>query len=133
MNTTTQAGGIDLIAAERRRQVEREGWTTAHDDTHEAGELAQAAAVYSWPDPRPLVVKQAWPWDRSWFKLTVPETGDGWAGSDDADRRADMPGRAPVDPALHAAAVRRARIRDLVKAGALLAAEIDRLQRLDSE
>lgn len=36
------------IALERRRQVEVEGWTDEHDDQYPGGELAQAAAAYAW-------------------------------------------------------------------------------------
>ena len=35
------------VAAERRRQQEAEGWTLAHDDMHVDGEMARAAAVYA--------------------------------------------------------------------------------------
>lgn len=34
--------GIEAIAAERQRQIEKEGWTPEHDDTHGAGEMAEA-------------------------------------------------------------------------------------------
>jgi hypothetical protein len=37
---------IEDIAAERRRQVEAEGWTPEHDDEHFKGELGDAAACY---------------------------------------------------------------------------------------
>ena len=42
--------GIDLIADERRRQIEVEKWTPEHDDEHAENELALAAAVYAIPD-----------------------------------------------------------------------------------
>lgn len=35
------------VAAERRRQIEVEGRTPDHDDEHGAGEMAQAAAAYA--------------------------------------------------------------------------------------
>lgn len=35
------------IAAERKRQVEVEGWTSIHDDGHGKGEMAAAAACYA--------------------------------------------------------------------------------------
>lgn len=89
--------GIELIAAERQRQVEREGWTPAHDDEHDGMELTQAAAAYcEHAYNQDLAgVPGFWPWDESWWK--------------------------PKD-----------RIADLVRAGALIAAEIDRLQRAES-
>lgn len=97
--------GISLIAAERRRQVEVEGWTPEHDDRHDRGELAQAAACYAGHPWMGLIlsgigartiIESLWPWSRGWWK---PTAGD--------------------------------RKRDLVKAGALIAAELDRLLRLD--
>ena len=74
------------VIAERRRQVEVEGWTTAHDDNHKTGELAEAGAAYAqWaaryfyncdqspagdsyprkPLPSPPV---CWPWSLDWWK-----------------------------------------------------------------
>ncbi len=35
------------ILEERRRQITQEGWTEIHDDRHAAGELAGAAACYA--------------------------------------------------------------------------------------
>lgn len=40
---------LDDIAAERRRQIEVEGWTPEHDDGHDADQLALAAAAYATP------------------------------------------------------------------------------------
>ncbi len=89
--------GVELITAERQRQIEEEGWTPDHDDQHINGELALAAACYAIP-PMSIrgsgLVLRLWPWKRKWWKPT------------------------PDD-----------RIRELKKAGALIAAEIDRLQR----
>lgn len=100
--------GIELIAEERKRQVELEGWTPEHDSKYKSNELAMAAATYVLPDllyPLGqsagqitgvfLTIKRIvfWPWEMRWWKPT------------------------PFD-----------RIRELVKAGALMAAEIDRLQ-----
>lgn len=42
---------IERIAAERTRQIEREGYTPEHDDTHDGGELALAAACYAAAGP----------------------------------------------------------------------------------
>lgn len=84
---------LDDIAAERQRQIESEGWTPEHDDTHADGgynnepPLPQAAACYA------LGKRFCWPWDEEYWK---PGT----------DRR-----------------------RQLVKAGALIVAEIERLDR----
>lgn len=89
--------GAELIAAERHRQIDSEGWTPAHDDGWTAHQLVDAAVSYAVDaithTPRP---PREWPWDSRWWK--------------------------PSDP-----------IRDLVKAGALIAAEIDRLRRVHAD
>lgn len=96
--------GVELIAAERQRQIEVEGWTPDHDDEHDDGQIAKAAAVYALPDEvRSTIVDgpfrlTAFLWPRSWHW--------GWFKPTPNDR-----------------------VRELVKAGALCAAEIDRLQR----
>lgn len=96
--------GIERIAAERKRQIEEEGWTEAHDDEHIVEELALAGACYALPEyirnysiweDRLLELLWPWPFSTGWWKPS-PEN----------------------------------RIRELEKAGALIAAEIDRLQRL---
>lgn len=92
---TTKADGMSIIAAERRRQVESEGWTPEHDDEHIAGELSTAAACYAQPAIKP---HGWWPWDEEWWKPTP-----------------------------------KMRVRELAKAGALIAAEIDRLIRIAGE
>lgn len=91
--------GVDLIAAERARQVAKEGWNAAHDDDHDNGSLAGAAAAYALVareqalgDTGPFGMPDCWSWDREWWK--------------------------PKD-----------QLRNLVRAGALIAAELDRLQR----
>ena len=38
---------IDEIAAERHRQIEVEGWDADHDASHDKGELTRAAACYA--------------------------------------------------------------------------------------
>lgn len=87
-------GGAAAVAAERRRQIEVEGWTPEHDDQHRDGEMAAAAACYCQPrHPAHYQIPPAgWPWDRDWWK---PKTAR----------------------------------ENLVRAGALIAAEIERLDR----
>lgn len=86
------------IAAERRRQVEVEGWSPEHDDSHQPGELARAGGCYAWCAFDRLhwrsagLEPSAWPWDANWWKPQNPR-------------------------------------RDLVRAGALILAEIERLDR----
>lgn len=89
----------DDVLAERRRQVEDEGWTPEHDDRHGEGELARAGvcyalhAVYGDEFGGKEHAPGPWPWDRKWWK---PKT----------------------------------RRRDLVRAAALIIAELERLDRL---
>lgn len=59
--------GAQLIAEERQRQIEVENWTPEHDDEYDNEELAFAAVCYAYPPPRPLQVKNLWPWDFSWW------------------------------------------------------------------
>lgn len=69
-----QAGVIAELAAERRHQIEDEGWTAEHDDGHTQGQLCDAACCYAhevrW---RRMFNKTSadyrapatWPWDTS--------------------------------------------------------------------
>lgn len=103
--------GIELIAEERKRQIEVEGYTQQHDSEHTASEIIAAAQAYlesaklhllsesfdpssSWHKTNePFYwnnVKDLWPWDEKSFKPTTA-------------------------------------VRDFVKAGALIAAIVDRL------
>lgn len=103
--------GIKLIADERKRQIEAEGFTAEHDahEDHQGGELSFVAENYCRVASTQIAdqhfgveavsgeydgLPENWPlsWDKGW-----------WKPSDDP-------------------------IRNLVKAGALIAAEIDRLQ-----
>jgi len=92
------------VLTERRRQIEIEGWSSEHDDGHDSGQMARAAACYAlgrndslifppWARfPKGLPV---WPWDNDWWKPSNPR-------------------------------------RNLVKAAALIVAEIERLDRAAS-
>lgn len=91
--------GVQLIAAERQRQISVEGWTPEHDAEHDSGELASAAAAYALNaacllnpfNGTPIEdTPDMWPWKPSWWK--------------------------PKDP-----------VSDLTRAGALIAAELDRI------
>lgn len=92
--------GMALIATERERQKAVEGWTEAHDDKHTTGDLARAAACYASPGPR-FVNVQGYRPPAGW-----PWEPEWWRPT-------------PHD-----------RVRELVKAGALILAEIERVQRL---
>jgi len=105
MNMDTEEA-VNLIFKERSRQVLDEGWTRQHDDEHEKGELAMAAACYAAPEKvfverREFAIcspdyLDAWPWDKEWDKR------------DKHDRQ-----------------------RRLVIAGALIVAELERLSRIE--
>ena len=96
--------GVELITAERKRQIEEEGYDAEHDydEFHEDGELALYACYYAMPGPLEYGI------------ITIPEGvffPDGWNPEHDNKNE-------------------KGRIRQLVIAGALCAAEIDRLRSI---
>lgn len=87
---TKRLEGVKAIEGERLRQIEVEGWSLEHDETHSCGELVQAALCY-------ITRNQIkWPWLDSKPKFSSHT------------------------------------IRNLTIAGALIAAEIDRLLAIDA-
>lgn len=99
----TMKTGIELIAAERERQITAEGWTAEHDDQYTEAELERAALCYLDVASSQVVVggkgetygpPDEWPWRMGWWK--------------------------PADDPL----------RNMAKSGALIAAAMDRLQRI---
>lgn len=92
--------GVELIAAERYRQRAEEGYTATHDAEHTDGEMQVAAWAY-------LTESGAF-------------AGEGRCGDDPPEGWPWEPEtwKPSADP-----------LRNLVKAGALIAAEIDRLQQ----
>jgi len=92
--------GAALIAAERQRQISDEGWTPKHDAGHVSGELVRAAITYS---------MHACPAAAGEYPGPSHHCADWWPW--------DLPSFRPGDGS----------VRALVKAGALIAAEIDRL------
>ena len=93
--------------AERHRQLDKEGWTAQHDAQHENGEMGMAAACYAVPFP---------------IFQYFPEGGDFhcfrelWPWDQKWNKRN-----------------KHNRIRQLEIAGALCAAEIDRLLALERQ
>lgn len=90
------------IAAERHRQITDEGWTPEHDDQHSGAELLKAATCYAY-----CVAELGGLPDESFAQITPPPS---WPWSDDWWK--------PKTP-------RSA----LIRAAALIAAEIDRRDR----
>jgi hypothetical protein len=69
--------GVAVIAAERQRQVEVEGWMPDHDDEHDDGSLAAAAMCYACPPREGVRVHlhepEYWPFEGRWWKPTPKE------------------------------------------------------------
>lgn len=61
--------GIQLIAEERVRQIEQEGWTPEHDDEHADGELAIAAGVVA-------TVETPLDWEEADTRKATPQKWD---------------------------------------------------------
>jgi hypothetical protein len=98
-----QSSALQDVAAERNRQVRAEGWDDIHDDCHDRSELALAAACYALsgtPKDESIFIHGRWYSPRDLF---WPWDKEWWKPSDSR--------------------------RNLVKAGALLLAEIERLDR----
>lgn len=115
---TAPLTGSDLIAAERQRQVAAEGWSNAHDDEHASGEMAMAAACYATPIPIRAEMNAPCKYCNSIEECDHVFRPREWRDPWPFDAKWDKRGK-------------HGRIRQLVIAGALVAAEIDRLQRKD--
>lgn len=89
------------VLAERARQISAEGYTPEHDDEHDSGELALAAALYAIPYESHLIGQ-----DEVLPLHMALDLARGWSVKPEPNRR-----------------------KRLVKAGALLLAEIERLDR----
>lgn len=95
------------VLRERTRQQVEEGWNLEHDDSHDPGELAKAAACYALNAASMSHVEEdkyaelstmplIWPWVEKWWK---PKN----------------------------------RRRDLVRAAALIIAEVEKIDRQNGE
>lgn len=107
------------VLAERSRQVEAEGWTPANDDAHDDGAMARAAACYALPVPMLVLEERSQTYDRSRIRGESPI----WATA-----KFSVPAMWPASwrPSWWKPKDRR---RDLVRAGALILAEIERMDR----
>ncbi|MGA7524100.1 MAG: hypothetical protein WBW84_16730 [Acidobacteriaceae bacterium] len=100
---TTPLSALADVITERRRQIEAENWAPAHDDEHTDGQLAMAAACYA--------VAAAWQADGSEPRPTRETTGmPEWPWDEEWWKPKDAR-------------------RNLVRAAALLLAEIERVDR----
>ena len=98
------ATGVDLIAQERARQVTEEGYDADHDAERGDGSLVLAAVCYALPPER---------------RARMPGVPDSWP-----------PAMYPWEPVSWKPSTR---LRDLARAGALIAAEMDRLLAEESD
>lgn len=106
--------GAQLITAERMRQVINEGYGIEHDDQWTRDELALAAASYAMPsNEQEIDLDQERGNVRGYIRILrsifFPFAPKHWKPT-------------PHD-----------RVKELTKAGALIAAEIDRLQRIEKK
>ncbi len=60
--------GQERIAAERRRQIEREGYSPEHDDEHPLQDFLDAAASYAMCVGPQGAMPESWPWELSAWK-----------------------------------------------------------------
>lgn len=101
--------GATSIGRERLRQTAEEGFSAEHDDRHADAELVAAALAYA----TVAVMQQVRADAAEMLRGCPPPTGYGW----------------PHGWRWNPAATSR---ENLIKAGALIAAELDRLDRLDA-
>lgn len=96
---------IDDVIAERMRQIHDEGWSSAHDDAHDFGKLACAGAAYAINASDEIHSGESLKYPPSCWP---PDWYPSWWK--------------PKNPR-----------RDLIRAAALIVAEIERLDRLTTE
>lgn len=60
--------GHKLIAAERQRQIDSEGWTHDHDDQRGIEVLELAAVCYRDAVGHESALPSQWPWSPEWWK-----------------------------------------------------------------
>lgn len=109
--------GIELIAEERQRQICIENYDAEHDHDETAMQLSGAAACYiaSAADKHLEATTHGLEWELPWSRFQVRGADGKWVDGWPWDKKFDKRDK-------HDA------LRSLVIAGALIAAEIDRIQ-----
>ena len=105
--------GIELIAEERKRQIEVEGYSAQHDSQHNASDFVYAAIAYTEAAKVGVNCQEIGNTNETEIMLRKVEMGKIY------------PFGCDFKPSTN--------VRDLVKAGALIAAAIDRLQAQKGE
>lgn len=106
--------GVERIAIERVRQVESEGYDAVHDAEHDGGQLAMAAACYAACAAGERI------YTKDVYAASI-HFDDPWPW------RGEYCDARPHDGNVLKEASERQSLRLLEKAGALIAAEIDRI------
>lgn len=107
--------GIEIIAEERARQLAAEGWTPEHDDAHFSGQLIAAATCYATVTFWQVTADDPVESFTALHVSSLSAFSQGWPFEESWWKPSECP------------------VRNLAKAGALIAAEIDRLNRLPKD
>lgn len=97
------SNAIHEVIIERLRQVSEERWTPQHDDTHIDGELARAAACYCMGAVETMTGREPMTWDDDFLSALWPWDRSWWKS--------------------------KSARKDLIRAAALIIAEIERIDR----
>jgi hypothetical protein len=119
------------VLLERERQITVKGWNLSRDDEHAVGELAEAAACYAHTAFGVAFIahQQGLPEEDRCVNLSEVPAPDKWGPPEGRDESLDLSW--PWIPmAWKPASSSR---RNLVKAGALIQAELERMDRVDAK
>lgn len=100
---TYNSDALRDVVQERIRQIDVESWDPSHDDSHDDGSLARAAGCYALADLPVDIAKEAFPYRFPGQPKAWPWHADWWK---------------PKTPR-----------ENLIRAGALIIAEIERIDR----
>lgn len=102
------SNAVQSVISERQRQQSVEGWTPKHDDKHDNNELAFAASCYAFHS-----AAASWDFEDDGTPYDIHPAPKNWPWASEWWK--------PTNPR-----------RDLVKAGALILAEIERIDRQEA-